>query len=603
MLTHTLKWSLPAGNTVVPSRWQATLIPGTRFCVNCGRPRDEATETTEPTVAPQLVVVEHLIGPTVGVITPHAEDDTTSQAASNAGTSSTSMIPPNDSPPLPSPPEPVEQPQAAAVVAGDLGDAPRTVLGEPSAPVADASRRAVVSEVDGVPTLAALPPVVRDGVSMGLRILGGTLAVGLVLSVVVVAALTSTAGEVVAAGTLLKMIFTGAIQLAGVALFGTVSAIVEVGGITLVNGSISGLAPFWALAALVFLVVRIARRRPPRGEGDADASASVGNTAVEAGIASISSVLLLSVLMSIARVRAGSGLGDVSETGEDWLGITDDLFALELSTLPGRVILLGGLLLFALIFLVRMQDAGHLAALRSHPTAPLVGRVAAVIRDHFALAYLLLLPAGITLLAVMSARDEIPLSFGQGVLAVFTAWGPAITVAEVLSAPVRLFGVLPTLQADASGNVPSLGDSIGMESFGVQQDLSGLLSLPGYAPVVLWVFGLLTIAVVGIRWGLRQAEGWHSQWGTAWLLPLVYAGLSLPLLLLAKTSINGTYSIPFLGDGAGGFEVGLPGYTVLLMGALGFAIEAIGRIGTPWMARTMPGAAKVLERKLHIGTE
>lgn len=584
-------------------------MPGTRFCVNCGRSRDEVTDAAQPEVAAQAAE-GGLVGGTVKDVGLHAGDDVASRAASSEATSSTSEGPVNESLAAP-PPEPfsveeppaVEQPPVLAVAAGGVHTDPRPVSDEPSTPPGGDSRRSVVSEVDGVPTLAALPPVVRDGISMGLWILGAALAVGLVLSVVVVAVLTSTAGEAVAGGTLLKMIFTGAIQLAGVVLFGTASTVVEVGGMTLVNGSISGLTPFWALAVLLVLVVRIARRRPPRTAGGHDESASVGSIAAEAAIASISSVLLLSVLMSIVPVRAGSGLGDVSETGQDWLGLTDDFFALEVSTGPTRVILLGGLLLFAVVLLVRMQDAGHLSSLRSHRIAPLVGRVAGVIRDHVILAYLVLLPAGITLLAITSARDEVPLSFGQGLLALAVAWGPAITVAEVLSAPVRLFGVLPSLQADASADVPSIGEAIGMESFGVQQDLSGLFSLPGYASAVLWIFGLLTIAVVGVRWGLRQAAGWHSQWGTAWLLPLVYAGLSLPLLLLARTSINGTYSIPFLGDGAGGLEVGLPGYTVLLMGALGFAIEAIGRIGTPWIRRTMPGTAKVLERKLHIGTE
>lgn len=582
---------------------QSPLIQGTRFCVNCGRPRDEATATPAPTAETQPVAVDHPIEPRTPGVTPHTEDDL-SRAANDEATSGPCVNPLGHSPTFSLPPEPPEQAPAPAssVAAEDEGGAPRPALREPSHPRENASKPSIVSEVDGVPTLAALPPVVRHGLSMGAQIVGAALAIGLLLSTVVAIALTATAEDAVAGGTLLKVLFLGAIQLAGVTLFGAVSAIVEVGGMTLLNGSISGLTPFWALSALVFLVVRIARRRPPRDEDTSQASASIGNIAAEAGIASISSVLLLSVLMSIARVRAGTGLGDGAESGEDWLGLTDDLFALEISTGPTRVILLGGLVLFAVVFLVRMQNAGHLAALRSHAIAPLVGRVAAVVRDHFALAYLLLLPAGITLLAVMSARDEIPLSFGQGLLGVVTAWGPAITVAEVLAAPVRLFGVVPKLQADASGDVPSLGESIGMESFGVQQDFSGVLGLPGYAPAVLGVFGLLSIALVGLRWGLRQAEGWHGQWGTAWLLPSVYAGLSLPLLLLAKTSINGTYSIPFLGEGAGGFEIGLPGYTVLLMGALGFAIEAIARIGTPRMERAMPATSKALHRRLHIGT-
>lgn len=564
-----------------------------RFCVNCGRRR------VDDAVVAEVEVTDAPVASSEPVAVQRDDRDTPLQEISAKGDSgiaanemATQHVPVVATEFLPAPPTaPVtHEPQTPTLTSQDEIEEPPASSSDGAGADARPPRSIKVNETDGVPTLAALPPAVRHGLGMGLRILGVTLAVGAVMSL-----LTIPLGADVSTGTRIRLLFSWPIQMSGLALFGTVKGNIEVGGTEFLSGTLIGVTPLWPLVAVLFFTARSVRSQA-RKAAVAGQKTSVRQIATEAGIASATAVVLLALLVTLAPVRASGGLGGAGmATDDDLFGLTQNFFAIEFAIQVGRLVVLGGMALFAVLFLVRASQEGELTALRAHPRAPLAGRVSAVLRDHFAFAYIMLLPAAtFGLFALyLTAEPDPDASGGRGDVAGIAAvaallWGPLMTVAQFLQAPVTLFGILPSVRSEVSAEV--LGGAAGMDND---------VSVPAFLVSILVVFGLLTIALVGLRWGLRQVEGWHAQWGTAWLLPAVYVVVSIPMMLLTKSTVNGSVSIPFVGGGDGAVSLQLPGYTVLLMGALGLGIEAIARVGTPWLESAMPGVTRLLSRGLE----
>ena len=555
---------------------QSALSPDTRFCVNCGHPRLPVSSVEDP-------------GP--------------------KGDPSRSREPL----PLEPDPDPSLQPSRATDVgeaessrSGDVNRKRLVVPGAPDAPEAPvtsgkrvgASDQFLVSGGDtpadwtgvnnsaDVPSLAALPPTVRHGLRMGLQLLGATLAVGGVMAFVMISALSVTVmPDGVSGVTLIKLLITSAVQVSGVVLFGDVEGQIEMGGSTLLDGSVTGYTPLWGLAVILLLTARIAGSHARRVAVSGD-STSTGQIAVETGIASGVAVSLLAVLITLLPVQATTGVGADA--------LTQEIFALELSVRVGRVLVLGGLTLFGVMAFARLRAEGHLSSLRVHPKAPLAGRVASVLRDHVVIAYFMLFPAALiaSYLWLSGLSGTQAGDFGRMTLGLTIVWGPLMSVVSFLSAPITLFGVTPSFSAEGSADLtPFDTGAIGAETGSLE-----VFGLPGSAIAVLIAFGLLTTIIVGFRWGLQQAEGWHAQWGTAWLLPATYGIISLPLVWLAETTVTNSASIPFLGEGSATLSSQLPLSTVVLMGFIALGIEAVARLGTPWLQRAMPGLARYLSR-------
>lgn len=570
-------------------RCKSELIPEMRFCVNCGRRRDDAgvagTQVPDaPIASSDPVAVQH--------------DDPDAplkdiSANGDPGIAANEMVTPHvpvvaaeflADPPV------AHELRTASMSSNDEIEEPQASSSDGVGADARVPRSFKVNDSDGVPTLAALPPTVRHGLGMGLRILGVILAVGAVMSL-----LTIPIGADMSTGTRIRLLFSWPIQMSGLALFGTVKGNIEVGGTEFLSGTLIGLTPLWPLIAVLFFTARGVRSQVRKASvAGQKTPVSVRQIATEAGIASVTAVVLLALLVTLAPVRASGGLGGAGTGTDDLFGLTQDFFAIEFAIQAGRLVLLGGMALFAVLFLVRAGQEGELRALRAHPSAPLAGRVSAVLRDHFVFAYLMLLPAAtFGLLALYGTAEPDPgtTSGGREVVGLAALagllWGPLMTVTQFLQTPLTLFGVIPSVGSEVSTEV--LGGAARMDSG---------FPVPPLFFVILVVFGLLTISLVGLRWGLRQVGDWHARWGTAWLLPAVYMIVSIPILWLARVDINGSVSIPFVGGGDGGVSLHLPGYTVILMGVIGLGIEAVARVGTPWLQRAMPGAARRLSRGL-----
>ena len=107
---------------------------------------------------------------------------------------------------------------------------------------------------------------------------------------------------------------------------------------------------------------------------------------------------------------------------------------------------------------------------------------------------------------------------------------------------------------------------------------------------------MLIIVILGLRWGLAQPVGWHSVWGTAWFLPVVFAIAWGVITWLASITVSGSLSsmIPILGGSSGGMTVRLAAYAFLVMAVVGLAVEAVARVLAPVIAVSSPGLVRLL---------
>ncbi|HQF03228.1 MAG TPA: zinc ribbon domain-containing protein [Phycicoccus sp.] len=541
------------------------LTPGHRFCTGCGS-AITPLETSRPMAAEPGFAAEPVhdgvaVQATESVFAPAPAPAFTVEpvpAAPAATPAVTPALPPMAAAATPAPMAPAQ----AAPLPGPAGPV------EPGQPLWLAAQNA--GQIPGgqaaaLPSLGALPAHLQGALILGAQVLGLILAFGAAMSLLGVVTMAALADAGWGFGTSIGAFFAGIPHMAGLILFGDLTM-----GSTLLGESgmsMSGLTPIWVLALLLSIIVRLARRRPRQS--------AVGPVLVESAIATAVAVGVLTLIISLFPVTAGEGFAEAF-----------------LKVGAVRVFFLGGLALFLALALPRLGPVLSAFPVFQSPLIAPVGRALTLVRDHFLLCYAVAFVA-LTITALIEGPFKLA-------VAMVIVMGPLATISFV-QLPALMLGVPMTTSANATAeglaNFLKSASSEGSSSVAASHN-NGLFSsgAPTWLIILSLLASVLIIVILGLRWGLAQPVGWHSVWGTAWFLPVVFAIAWGVITWLASITVSGSLSsmIPILGGSSGGMTVRLAAYAFLVMAVVGLAVEAVARVLAPVIAVSSPGLVRLL---------